>query len=77
MVRGTKRKDMNNEWISTTRLLPEIQTRVFVWIGGLINQPVKHYYTSKGKWVNMEKIVLPKYYEVDFWMPLPEPPKQL
>ena len=65
---------MSNEWISVTDRLPEVRTYVLVWIGGLLNQPVKHFYTSKGKWVNLENIVLPKYYEVDFWMPIPEPP---
>ena len=57
-------------WISVNDDLPKSKTHVWVWIGGLVNQPVKHFYTSKGKWLNMETIILPKYYEVEFWMPL-------
>jgi Protein of unknown function (DUF551) len=61
-------------WISVRDNLPKEQTHVMVWVGGLVNQPIKHFYTSTGKWMNMETIVLPKYYEVEFWMPLPVSP---
>ena len=64
-------------WISVDDDLPKEQTYVSVWVGGSVNQPVKHFYTSKGKWMNMETIILPKYYEVRLWQPLPAPPKSI
>ena len=64
------------EWISVKERLPDEQTYVLLWVGGLVNQWIKHYYTRNGRWICMERIGLPQYYEVKIWMPLPEPPKQ-
>jgi hypothetical protein len=62
-------------WVSVEERLPEIKSYAMVWIGGTVNEWIKHFYSSQGKWINMEGIVLPKYYEVTHWMPLPQPPK--
>lgn len=64
---------MTQQWISVKDRYPKPKSFVFAWVN---NQTIKHFYTQKGSWVNVEEISLPKYYRVEFWMPLPDPPKE-
>lgn len=63
------------QWINLKDALPESQSHVLIWVGKPWNTVIKVFYTSKGYWVNMEDIVLPKYFEVTHWQPLPKPPQ--
>lgn len=48
---------------------------VLMWINGSISQWVKHFVKKDGGFMLMENIVMPKRYQCNLWMPLPEPPK--
>ena len=62
------------EWVSVRNNPPIAKGGVLVWVGDPVNKPIKHFYTSRGKWICMESITMPKYYVVDYWMPLPPAP---
>jgi len=61
-------------WVRVENRLPEVGEIVLVWVGDSANTSVKHFYTSSGKWKSLEKTILPEYYIITHWQPLPTPP---
>jgi len=66
--------EQTSNWISVRDQLPDKGQQVILWINEGVNLPVKHIYNGQ-KWFSLEKLNLPEYYEVEFWQPLPSPPK--
>jgi hypothetical protein len=67
-----------NNWISTRSKLPERYNRVLVWAPTYHDEPFIAFFDKKGiftdtEFENDEQML----FTVKFWMPLPEPPKQL
>lgn len=61
-----------DKWISVSERLPEIYTDVLVWVEGKEFISVAVY--SNGEWEASDSLGTP--YLVNFWQPLPSPPKQ-
>ena len=68
--------DQFNHWISVTERLPELGVRVLASDGGFVGE---FYLSDRGQWkrYNVNNHSLLMALDILYWMPMPEPPKEV
>ena len=67
-----KNKPKDDGWISVKEVGPPKEHGMFlVWVGDMA---IKHYYNGQ-RWLLQEIFSPSKYYLIEYYMPLPQPPK--